>query len=381
MDKSELGELEARVLICSAAARDGAYTKEILGRAKMSAETCESISSLCSEMIRGCGAIVIAREMLTSESVEMLRSALDKEPPWSHIALIVLASQGEVANADASVTRLLGRFRNVTLLERPVRLVTFEGIMRATLADRQRQYETRDLLEQLTKSNAALHDFASIASHDLKEPLRMVTAYLQLLARQYKGARDERADEYISFAVSGANRMRTLIEALLGYSKLGTEKAELSLVDCNEVVGEVLSNLEVAIKESSAAFEIERLPTVMGDRNQLTQLFQNLIANALKFKAAEPPRIKISARDEGAKWELSVRDNGIGFPMADAEKIFAMFRRLNNHDEYEGAGIGLSVCSSIVQRHGGKIWATSSPGHGAVFSFTLPKNTVPARAS
>jgi len=227
--------------------------------------------------------------------------------------------------------------------------------------------------EELARSNAELQHFAYIASHDLQEPLRMVASYVQLLARRYKGKLDADADEFIAFAVDGATRMRTLIDALLAYSRVETKGKEFEPIDCEAILDGTLSTLQAAIEESQAVVTRDPLPTVMADPTQLDQLFQNLIGNGIKFRGVEPPRIHVSSERNGKEWIFSVRDHGIGIDPQYADRIFVMFQRLHTKGEYPGTGIGLAVCKKIVERHGGRIWVESQPGQGAIFYFTVPQ--------
>jgi signal transduction histidine kinase len=232
---------------------------------------------------------------------------------------------------------------------------------------------------ELSASNAELERFAYIASHDLQEPLRMVSSFLQLLQKRYGGQLDERADQYIHYAVDGAERMKGLIRDLLEYSRLGTGKEGFDWVDCGDVmaeVGEVFRERVVAVR---AMLEIGPLPRVWGDRVQLVQLFQNLVSNALKYASDEPPVIRIAAEERPAFWEFSVTDNGIGIDPQFFDKIFIIFQRLHNRNEYSGTGIGLAICKKIVERHGGRIWVESDGGRkrdgGSTFHFTINKKS------
>jgi signal transduction histidine kinase len=236
---------------------------------------------------------------------------------------------------------------------------------------------TRDLERQkqeLARSNAELQQFAYVASHDLQEPLRMVTSYVQLLERRYRGQLDADADDFIAFAVDGAARMQQLIQDLLAYSRVGTRGQPFAPADCQVVLNQVLSDLQVSIQESDAVVTRDPLPTVMADATQLGQLFQNLVGNAIKFRGDRRPEIHVSAeRREDGHWLFSVRDNGIGIEPQYAERIFLIFQRLHTRDEYPGTGIGLAICKRIVARHGGRIWVESEPGKGSIFYFTLPE--------
>lgn len=227
--------------------------------------------------------------------------------------------------------------------------------------------------QELARSNAELEQMAYVASHDLQEPLRMVTSYLQLLEQRYGGQLDADAHDFIEFAVDGAKRMQALIDDLLSYSRVGTKAKPLQPTDCEAVMKTALQSLRMAIDESGAKIQCAGLPRVLGDAAQLAQLFQNLIANAIKFRGEAVPRIDIRAEREDGFWRFEVRDNGIGIAPDYFERIFVMFQRLHNRSKYPGTGIGLAICKKIVERHGGRIWVDSAPGQGAVFKFTLPQ--------
>ncbi len=241
---------------------------------------------------------------------------------------------------------------------------------------------------ELERSNQELEQFAYVASHDLQEPLRMVGSYVQLLAKDYTGQLSPEADEYIDFAVDGARRMQRLIDDLLAFSRVGTRGRQFQLVDCSQVLEEVLRNLKLAVEECDAIITYDTLPVVMGDRGQLHQLLQNLIANALKFHGAVRPAVHIGAcrqpassfsegagRSDSPGWIISVRDNGIGIDPQYFERIFVIFQRLHSRAHYSGTGIGLAICKKIVERHGGRIWVESAPDQGATFFFRLPDRT------
>jgi PAS domain S-box-containing protein len=235
------------------------------------------------------------------------------------------------------------------------------------------EQEREQLLSDIARSNKDLEQFASIASHDLKEPLRMVSSYVQLLERKYKGRLDNKADTYIRFAVEGVDRMQQLIEGLLAYSRITRGAAQFGPVDTNRVFSLAVTNLSEAIAECHAAVTRADLPVVLGDETQLLQLFQNLIANAIKYRKPDTqPQVHVSSAREGNSFILSVQDNGIGIDPKEHDRVFQIFQRLHSHDEYSGAGIGLAVCKRIVERHYGRIWIESDPGAGSRFNFTLP---------
>jgi signal transduction histidine kinase len=225
---------------------------------------------------------------------------------------------------------------------------------------------------ELKRSNADLEQFAYIASHDLQEPLRMVSGFTGLLKRRYAGKLDADADEFIGFAVGGVTRMQELINDLLSYSRVGREEVSAKPVDMQIVVDQALANLQMAIEERSALISSGQLPTVLANHGMLVRLFQNLIGNALKFCKAERPIIRIQAEQRGAEWVFSVADNGIGIDPQYKDRIFLIFQRLHKQGEYPGTGIGLAVCKRIVERNGGRIWLESEPGKGTTFFFTLP---------
>jgi light-regulated signal transduction histidine kinase (bacteriophytochrome) len=227
----------------------------------------------------------------------------------------------------------------------------------------------------LAASNAELRQFASVVSHDLREPLRMVSFYTQLLAKRYRGKLDSDADEFIGYALEGATRMGDLIQNLLDYSRISAFKRENAPTDCEAVFQNSMENLRIALSESNATIEHDPLPVVIGDVSQLGQLFQNLIGNAIKYRSADrPPKIHVSAREESAEWIFSVGDNGIGIESQYFETIFGIFQQLHSREEYGGTGVGLAICRRIVERHRGRIWVESEPDKGATFCFTIPKN-------
>jgi signal transduction histidine kinase len=261
-------------------------------------------------------------------------------------------------------------------------LTQAQGDLEKRVRDLQREVAERQRAEkrlaekavELERSNAELEQFAYVASHDLQEPLRMVSIYTQLLAKRYGPKLDGSALEFIDFAVDGVKRMRLLIRDLLEYSRVGTRGKFLAMTDCNAVLDLTLNNLEAVIEESHARITRDPLPVIMADDVQLGQLFQNLIINAIKYHDSEPPEIHVGCKQEESRWLFWVRDNGIGIDPQYAERIFIIFQRLHGKGEYAGTGIGLAICKKIVERHGGKIWVESELGKGSTFYFTLPVN-------
>ncbi len=234
-------------------------------------------------------------------------------------------------------------------------------------------YERTEALEQ---SNRDLEQYTHVVSHDLQEPLGMVTGYLQLLSRRYHGRFDKDADQFIGYAVDGTQRMQAMIKALLKYSRVGTKAKPAEPMNTDNSLDLALANLALAIEECNAVITRGLLPRVRADESQLVQLFQNLISNAIKFRGKIPVRIHISAQQKNGDWVISIRDNGIGIDPRFSERIFTIFQRLHTAAEYPGTGIGLAICRKIVERHGGRIWMSSEPGEGSTFFFTLPKDEV-----
>ncbi|NHN49964.1 histidine kinase [Halostella sp. JP-L12] len=231
--------------------------------------------------------------------------------------------------------------------------------------------QLEEAVTKLEASNDRLEQFAYAASHDLQEPLRMVTSFLELLDDRHGDDLDEDGEEFLEFAVDGADRMREMIESLLEYSQVGTRGDALGPVDLDAVLDDVLADLKFRMEESDAELTREPLPAVEGDERQLRQVFQNLLTNAIRYSGDEPPVIHVSAKREGERWTVSVRDEGTGIDPDEAERVFEVFQRLHSQDDQPGSGIGLALCERIVDRHGGEIWVDSEPGVGSEFSFTL----------
>ena len=267
----------------------------------------------------------------------------------------------DVAGGPREIVQLSGEID--AMRQRIVRELTSVETARAEL-------EAKAL--ELERSNAELEQFAYVASHDLQEPLRKVASFCQALERRYHGQLDERADQYIDFAVDGAKRMQILINDLLAFSRVGRSGREQEPVDLNEIAVRAQASLAGAIEESGATIIVERLPVVVGERPLLASLFQNLIGNAIKFRGEEPPVVRIAARREAERWHFSCADNGLGIASEYADRIFVIFQRLHTKDAYPGTGIGLAMCRKIVEYHGGRMWLDTDHAPGARFDFTLP---------
>jgi PAS domain S-box-containing protein len=314
-------------------------------------------------------------EYSDEEIVQMHPTQLFQGADREHIgARIQQVFEEGTSDAEANFTTKTGRqvpyyftgFRTL-IDEQPILIGT--GIDISDL--KQAQLELAQKAEELERSNKELEQFAYVASHDLQEPLRMVASYLQLLERRYAEKLDADAFEFIQFAVDGATRMKTLINDLLAYSRVGTRGNPFKPTDLNRVLGQVRANLGAAIDESQTLLTSDGLPTLMADEIQMVQLFQNLVSNAIKFRNESAPRVHVGAGESADGWVFSVHDNGIGIDPEYFERIFVIFQRLHARGKYPGTGIGLAISKRIVERHGGRIWVESQPGEGATFYFTM----------
>ena len=251
------------------------------------------------------------------------------------------------------------------------RLTHFIGIQTDITERKHQETELAHKTRELAQSNAELQQFAYVASHDLQEPLRMVASYTELLGKRYKGKLDQDADEFIGYAVDGATRMQRLIRDLLEYSRVGSERKSFEQTDCEVVFQQAMQNLSASVRERHAEVTHDPLPIVHANPTHLTQVFQNLIGNALKFQGDTPSKIHVGAKALPDGWEFSVRDNGVGIPADQLDRIFSIFQRLHGQSEYPGTGIGLAICKRIVEKYGGQIRVESEPGKGSIFYFTL----------
>jgi signal transduction histidine kinase len=395
---------ELVILIRMANPADAGVVSRLLTQAGLAFKLCPDIEAMAAEVGQDSGPLLLEEEALSPPALAGLNAVLDRQPPWSDLPVVLLVRKPKSFNGKGKEWPRL--IRNLTLVERPVSSASLVSILQTALQARRRQYEVRDLLvnlrnlnenleqrvaartgelerraaemERLTaelkRSNEELEQFAYVASHDLQTPLRSVTGFLDLLSRRYKSRLGPEADEFITFAVEGAERMHQLINDILVFSRVATRGQPFAPVDTRAVLAQTLAGLGAAIRESGAEITQGELPTVHGDESQLVQLFQNLIGNARKYRnESEPPRIRVDAGEHETGWEFRIEDNGIGFEPRHAERIFEIFQRLHTIGEYPGTGIGLAICKKIVERHGGRIWVESEPGKGSTFFFTLPK--------
>ncbi|HTB66642.1 MAG TPA: PAS domain S-box protein [Steroidobacteraceae bacterium] len=286
---------------------------------------------------------------------------------------IFLTTKGPYRDAENKIIGTIGIGRDITELRRldevQFKVLTHDIRVRKTAAE-----YLANTVAELKRSNDELEHFAYIASHDLQEPLRMVASYTQLLAERYHGRLDADADDFIAFAIDGADRMQRLILDLLAYSRAGANVGESHTISSERALQVALANLRAAIAESGAEVTHDALPDIIMDDGQLTQIFQNLVGNAIKYRGIDVPHIHISCvTGDATQWIFSVRDNGIGIESEYFEKIFILFRRLHRREEFEGTGLGLSICKKLLDRIGGRVWVESQPREGSTFSFSIPK--------
>ena len=311
-----------------------------------------------------------SREELLGRSIEIL---VPTDVRDRHPELRSTFQRSPLTRSMGAGRDLFGRRRDGTQIPVEIGLnpiETDEGLfVLASVVDISPRKEAE---EELRRSNEELERFAYVASHDLQEPLRTITSYVQLLARRYRDRLDGDATEFIDFAVAGAARMQRLIEDLLAFSRVGTHQQVTGDVDAETVLLEAIDDLRASITASEAAITHDPLPHVLADAAQIEQLFTNLIGNALKFRGTEPPLVHVDAERQGRLWRFAVRDNGVGIDTQYFERVFVIFQRLHGREQYEGTGVGLAVCKKIVERHGGRIWVESTPGRGSIFYFTLP---------
>ena len=368
-----INELEMRVLILAPTGRDAALIANTLHVKNIAAGICPSVSRLIELLQEGAGAAIIAEEAISPAADGALIAWVGAQPPWSDVPFLVLTARGQASAATVRRAKELLNWGNVTPFERPVRPETIETAVRAALRARTRQYEMRSRQENLTQANADLEQFAYSASHDLQEPIRIISIYSSLVARRYDSVLDGVGKEFLSYVISSAQRMALLVSDLLEYSKVANvQDDESELTNATGPLQASLANLSEAIRDSDAKIVYSPLPSVRMRPVHLQQLFQNLISNALKYRRAEVPQISITAISRGSHWLFAFADNGIGIEPQYKQQIFGIFKRLHRQEDLTGTGIGLAICKRVVERYHGQIWVESELGVGSTFFFTIP---------
>jgi len=364
---------EARILILAPTGRDAALIAETLAVDAMHQAICENAEALLHMLAEGAAAAIVAEEALDSEAIANLGHWVSAQPPWSDMPFVILTSRGAPRPSTTKRAVELEVLGNVTFLERPVRPETVRGSARAAARARLRQYQMRDRQETLARVNADLEQFAHSASHDLKEPIRNIAIYGELLGLHYGHALDEQGTQFLQFMISGARQIEILVNDLLLFTQAASIIEEIpDPCSPEKPLEAALAALRETIRESGAVVTHEALPEVRVREVHLQQLFQNLIGNAIKYRREEP-QVHVSAADQNGHWVFSVRDNGIGFDPIYNEQVFGIFKRLHTSKQYSGTGMGLAICQRIVQRYRGRIWAMSEVGKGSEFLFAIPK--------
>ncbi len=381
--------VDERILVLAPTGQDARLLVTAIGDAGFSAEVAGSMANLAATIVaaapNGPGAVLIAEESLSDAGLGELVVGLAQQPQWSDLPVLLITGGGVISPARARALESFGPAGTVTLIERPFRAMTLVSAISVALRSRRRQYQVRDYVTrereaavalarkaaELEASNAELEQFAYVASHDLQEPLRMISSYLQIIAKRYGPQFDDKATTYFGYVTDGASRMSAMIKGILDYARVGNKRRPVEDTDSADALGNALKNLDQRIGSVGAKLEIAPLPRLRADPILLSQLFQNLISNALKF-CDRPPVIRIAARREENEWIFTVADNGIGIPADSTHLLFRIFQRVHVGDKYRGTGIGLATCKKIVDLHGGRIWFESVEGEGSVFSFALP---------
>lgn len=388
---------ELRVVLVPTTRRDAEYSRRLLAAAGMSCSICADLEQAAALIDSGAGALLLSEEFLAQGGHAPLVEALRRQPPWADLPVVVLVRGG----ADSPLARLaLDTLGNVTLLERPVRVATLVSMLKSSLRARARQYELRALVAQLATanenlevqvqertqelqaSNAELEAFAYSVSHDLRAPLRGIDGFSLVLLEDYAASLDDQGRGYLQRIRSGAARMGELIDALLDLSRVAREPLRQHRVDLTEIARSVVRVLQRQVPDREITFDIQPRVRGVGDPRLLRGALENLLGNAVKFtRDAEVARVAFGVVRRQGERVYYVRDNGAGFDMAYASKLFVPFQRLHKQEEFVGTGVGLATVQRIVRRHGGRIWAEATPGEGAAFFFTLGEERTGERPS
>jgi signal transduction histidine kinase len=389
LDKEPL-HVEVRILLLAPYGRDERRITEALSHSEITPVICKDTDVLLEHLQEGAAAAIIAQEALSAVALAKFAEWLALQPPWSDVPFIVVTCGGIPNPATVRNSHELERLGNVTLLDRPLRPDTVRSCLRVAMRARQRQYGARRHQENLSVAIRDLEQFAYSASHDLREPLRTVAIYSELVASRYAPALDEQGLTFLGYIQSAAGRMEMLVRDLLAYTQAaGPDEGAPVAVSAADQLMVALGNLRAAIDRTRSIITFGALPPVQAKPFHLQQLFQHLVANAIKYRRTnkesqhmERARIHIAAVHEDTQWTFAVSDNGIGIEPRFQQQIFGIFKRLHTNDSYDnrdpakdmgaGTGIGLAICQKIVERYGGRIWVESELGQGSTFFFTIP---------
>jgi signal transduction histidine kinase len=365
--------IEMRVLVLAPVGRDARLLADTLTALDIQAEISSDEESLVASLAEGAGTAIVTEEALTTNHFQALTAWLAAQPPWSDMPLVILTSGGRATFESKRRARELETLGNFTLIERPVRPETIQSAVRAALRARQRQYEMRSHQEALIRANADLEQFAHSASHDLREPIRSISVYSEMLDRDYAPLLDQKGKGFLGYIHASAQRMEALLADLLSYAHASSIPVEApEPISAKEPLDTALENLAAAIRESSASITVGEMPVVRMRKSHLEQVFQNLVGNAIKYRRDGSVRVQLAARKQDNHWLFCVEDNGMGIAPEYRETVFGMFKRLHTNQAYSGTGMGLAICQRIVERYRGRIWVESELGRGSKFLFTIP---------
>lgn len=365
---------EMRALILAPVGRDATLLAQTVETLDVASTIVPDADALVNEVSQGVGVSIVADEAISVRHIHELTTWLSNEPPWSDPPFIILTPRGQTIQYSHKRAQEFSTLGNFTLIERPVQPETIQSAVRAALRGRMKQYEIRSRQAALLQANADLEQFAYSASHDLKEPLRNIRIFSELLQKEYGKSLDQRGAGFLEMVGASALRMDNLLADLLAYTQASSIPDELpEATPARNGLDSALRNLAVAIQETHAEVSAADMPRVRMHESHLQQLFQNLVGNALKYRRENcPPRICVTSKRSGEFWQFSIADNGIGIAPEHREKIFGIFQRLHTNSQYSGTGMGLAICQRIVERYRGRIWVESEPGTGSTFYFTVP---------
>jgi signal transduction histidine kinase len=382
--KSRNVAIEESILVLAPTGADGANVRTLLANAGFEARPCRDLDDVCAQLADGAGALLLAEEALRVPRLGALIDQLQKQPSWSDVPLIVITTGGDTTNASVRAYTAFGPSANLTLVERPFRAITLISTMRTALRSRRRQYEVRDLLDQLEEkvrerttrleqTVSELEAFSYSVSHDLRAPLRAMRGYSEILLQEYAPKLDQTGADYLKRILAASERLDRLVQDILRYSRCAREKIECGPVNLENLIGEVVGEYPAFHPPNAEVVVAGPLLPVWGHSPSLTQVISNLLSNAVKFvRPGRAPKIKIWTEPAGSRVRVLFNDNGIGIAPENFEKIFRMFERLTPGNQYDGTGIGLAIVAKAIERMGGTLGVDSVVGRGSTFWFELP---------